>query len=118
MSYDAYLLDAPGGKVLTMPEVHEYRGGIVVVGGTNECWLNVTYNYSPIFYRVLGEGGLRSLNGQTGAESLPRIHAAVHALKEDYDPDYWKATEGNARYALMVLGVFARAHPEGVWDVH
>lgn len=46
MSYDVYLRDDEGEVCTT--EAHS-EGGTYTVGGTDECHLNVTYNYSQIF---------------------------------------------------------------------
>lgn len=115
MSYDIRLRDADGETVcLDMP--HSLRGGTYALGGTTEAWLNVTYNYSKHFYRVLGDKGIRSIYGMRAADSLPLLRAAVEKLSNDTSEDYWEATEGNAKQALMNLITLAEAAPEGIWD--
>lgn len=44
-----------------------------------ELWLNITYNYYSVFCRseVFGEGGIRSIYGLTGAESVPLLKKAI-----------------------------------------
>lgn len=42
---------------------------------------------------------------------------AIAELHDDVDPDYWKATEGNAKRALLQLLAMARMRPDGVWLV-
>lgn len=86
------------------------------MGGCSEAWLNVTYNYGKHFYRVLGEGGIRSIYGKTGADSIPVLQDAASKLKDDVHPDYWEPTEGNAKRALMQLLALAKLRPDGVWD--
>jgi hypothetical protein len=44
------------------------------------------------------------------------LKAAMEQLGDDVDPDYWKATEGNAKRALAQLLAFAQLRPDGVWD--
>lgn len=116
MSYDIYLKDAETGEVLELDEPHALRGGTYELGGTTECWLNVTYNYAKHFYRVLGDEGIRGLYGKTGEDTIPILDKAIAELGDDIDDDYWAATEGNAKQALINLWMLAKAEPEGVWD--
>lgn len=116
MSYDLQLEDPVTGDVLHTDEVHLVRGGTYAVGGTTELSFNVTYNYAPHFYRTMGEKGLRSLYGMTGAESLEVISKAAEQLSDDVDDNYWEPTEGNAKRALHGLLALARLRPDGVWN--
>jgi hypothetical protein len=117
MSWWATLGCACCEAALRMPEKIE-EGGTYCVGGTDACCLNITYNYSANFLNV-GLGGLyEALDGKTGAETLPALQAALAALGPETDPDYWKATDGNARKALVQLAAFAEAHPAGVWRIN
>ena len=121
MSYDINLVDAVTGDVLQLDEPHHMRGGIYAVGGTTEASLNVTYNYAKRFFRIFpassnGEAGLRIIYGLTGAQSLPVLKAAIALLGDDTDPDYWAATEGNAKRALIQLQALASMRPDGVWQ--
>jgi hypothetical protein len=120
MSYDVYLADPVTGETLRLDEPHHMRGGTYAVGGTALAELNVTYNYADHFVRVLperdGKRGLRSIYGMTGAESLPVLARAIDALGDDVDPDYWAATEGNAKRALTQLRALAAMRPDGVWQ--
>ena len=115
MSYNIQL-NNPDGTVATVPDGHDLRGGTYVLGGTDDAWLNVTYNYSPHFYRTMGEKGIRAIYGMTGRESLPMLTQAIDALGADIHPDYWKPTEGNARAALVNLRQLAMACPDAVWN--
>lgn len=116
MSYDIDLCDPVTGVALELDDAHHIRGGTYCVGGTRYASLNVTYNYSRHFYRVMGEKGIRTLYGMTGAASLPVLDAAIAALGDDVDGDYWKATEGNAKQALCSLRALAAMRPDGVWS--
>ena len=76
-------------------------------------------NTERFYYRpeVFGEGGIRSIYGKTGAESIPMLEKAISALGDNVDnSDYWHATEGNAKRALYGLLAFAKMRPDGVWD--
>jgi hypothetical protein len=115
VSYDITLTDPVTGAMIMLDSPHEMRGSTYALGGSREAWLSVTYNYSQHFYRVMGEGGIRSIYGKTGAESLPILKAAADQLGSDVDPDYWAPTEGNAKRALLQLIALAELRPDGVW---
>jgi hypothetical protein len=95
MSYDNSLIDPVTKQTIVLTEPHQLRGGTYQMGGTQEAWLNVTYNYSKHFYRVFpareNNGGIRFIYGLTGAESIPILKAAIKQLGDDVDDDYWKA---------------------------
>lgn len=116
MSYDIDLVEPTTKETITFNFTHEIIGGTYRVGGTNEASLNITYNYSKLFYKTLGEKGIRTLYGMTGAESIPLLTNAINSLKDDVDPDYWKPTEGNAKKALQGLLAFAQLRPDGIWE--
>lgn len=118
MSYDIELKDPVTKETLVLEHPHFIQGGTYALNGTTEMWLNITYNYSRFYYRpdVFGENGIRSLYGMTGAESIPVLKKAISALGDDVSPDYWEATEGNAKKPLCSLLAFAQMRPDGVWD--
>lgn len=118
MSYDIELCDPVTKEVIELDIPHQMSGGTYAVGGTTELWLNITYNYSEFYYRddVFGEKGIKTIYGKTGAESIPILEKAISALGDDVDPDYWKATEGNAKRPIYQLLAFAQMRPDGVWD--
>jgi hypothetical protein len=117
MSYDIDLKDPVTGKTIELDEPHHMKGGTYCVGGTTQASLNVTYNYAKHYYRVLGEKGIRTIYGMTGAESIPVLDAAIVQLDDDVVDDYWKPTEGNAKRALLQLRALACMRPDGVWDM-
>lgn len=116
MSYDISLRHPVTKETLEMDTPHQMRGGTYAVGGTQEAWLNITYNYAPHFCRVMGEKGIRTIYGMTGAESIPVLKEAMAALNDDVVDDYWQPTEGNAKAALAGLLALAQMRPDGVWD--
>jgi hypothetical protein len=119
VSWDISLCDPATGDVLELPDnVEQPRGGTYAIGGCR-AELNVTYNYSPHYFRTIsGTDGIRSLNGMSAEQSLPIIRKAIDELRDDVDPyDYWKPTEGNARRALLDLEALAKACPHGFWEV-
>ncbi len=118
VSYDISLCDPVTREPLEVKEPHFIRGGTYAIGGTTECWLNITYNYGCFYRRedVFGEKGVRTIYGMSGAESIPVLEKAIAALGDDVSDDYWEATEGNAKKALYGLLALARMRPDGVWD--
>lgn len=117
MSYDCELVNPDTGSTIELDEPHHLRGGTYALGGTCRAELNVTYNYSEHFYRVLNEASVRSLNGLSGNESIPMLAIGISQLETDVSPDYWAPTEGNARKALEDLLALALAAPHGIWRV-
>jgi hypothetical protein len=115
MSYDIELQDPVTKQTLRASVPRQMAGGTYAVGGTTELSLNITYNYGGILGRVLVPDGLRSLYGMSGAESIPVLSKAISELGDDTDSDYWKATEGNVKRALIQLRALASIRPDGVW---
>ena len=116
MSYDIDLVDPVTKETINLPENHMVVGGTYAVGGTTELHLNVTYNYHHVFVGVLGNKGIRSIYGMTGADSVPVLQAAADRLGDDVVDDYWQPTEGNAKRAILGLLSFARLRPDGIWQ--
>lgn len=123
MSYDLYLRDPITGEVLQLDEKHHMRGGTYCVGGEIQARLNITFNYAKHYYQVFPEGqgecrgGIFTLQGLTGAESVPVLLAAASKLGDDVADNYWEPTEGNAKRALLQLVALARMRPDGRWDI-
>jgi hypothetical protein len=116
MSYDLYLNDFETGECIQFDNNHFIKGGTYVLGGTREARLNITYNYGVHYYRILGEKGIRAIYGLTGRESMLVLTEAILKLNSDISNDYWDATEGNAKKALLGLYELAAMAPDGVWD--
>lgn len=117
MSYDICLQDPVTHETIQLDSPHEMRGGTYCVGGTPDAWLNVTYNYCAIFHKVLGDNGIRSIYGMTGADSIPILQKAADQLKADPKMvSYWEPTEGNAKLSLLQLIALAKLRPDGIWS--
>lgn len=103
MSYSVTITDKEG-NVLHSNNPHGIEGGTYSSEST-ELYLNITFNYRKHFVRddVFGSDGIKSLNGLTVEEARPLISKAIFALDNDISSDYWEATEGNARLALLNL---------------
>jgi hypothetical protein len=126
MSYDLGLIDPITGATLELDAPHQMKGGTYCLGGCATASINITYNYSEHFYRVIPaldpesdedskRGGIRSIYGLTGAESIPVLEKAVAQLGDDVSKDYWESTEGNAKQALLQCLALARMRPDGMW---
>ena len=116
MSYDLGLKDQITGEWLELDEPHQMKGGTYQLGGCETAQLNITYNYGKHLRKVLGEGGIRSLYGKTGAETVPVLETATAALADTVADNYWESTEGNTKRALLQCLALARLRPDGVWD--
>jgi len=121
MSYDLSLCDPVTRECLELEDKHHMTGGTYCAGGTTRMWLNVTYNYTNILWRVLpdrdGYKGLRAFDGLTGADTIPILQKAISQLSDDINPDYWTSTEGNVKKALCSLLALSKMRPDGVWEV-
>lgn len=115
MSYDIQLLDPATGRAVEFDKPHGIKGGTFTPRDRTAS-LNVTYNYSSLFKRSLGENGIRTIYGMTGKQSIPVIEKAMKSLGDDVSANYWAATEGNAKRALKHLLNFAKSAPQGIWS--
>lgn len=115
MSYDIRVCDKDTCETVVLPEKHNLAGGTFAMGGTDEAWLNVTYNYGDFFYEFMDEDkGIRAIYGKPLKDAVALIDDTVSAIvdklgDEPPDPDYWKATPGNACKALRNLKAIAEA---------
>ena len=133
MSYDISLVDPVTKKTLVTDTPHQMRGGTYAIGGTDEMWLSVTYNYGRWYRKdyAFGENGIRSINGLSGAESIPVLKKAITGLEESKEelPEeeinqcleqgvsgYWMPTKENAIRPLYQLLAMAQMRPDGVWE--
>lgn len=115
MSYDLYLCDPVSGERLQLDDPHFMRGGTYCQGGDNYLHLNITYNYRKAYVKTIGEAGIRTLYGMSGADSIPIIDKAIQQLADDKTDNYWDPTEGNAKAALIQLMALAKMRPDGIW---
>ncbi len=109
MSYWISLHDKITDEILEVPSFES--GGTYVLGGSCEADLNVTYNYSKFF-------SFKGLHERNAGDTIKEIAFAVLAMGTRKDADYWKATEGNAGYALNILMKWAKQYPDGIWKVN
>ena len=120
MSYDIRLCDPVSGETLKSIHDHDMRGGTYIVGGTNELWLNITYNYSKFYREVYPKKGIRILYNKTAVESISILEKMINEIKKnhptmEFSNNYWDALPGNAVRPLYQLLAMARLRPDGVW---
>lgn len=133
MSYDIYLTDPVTHRVIEIDEPHFMRGGTYKYGGDTELHLNITYNYARWYYRkeAFGDGGIRSIYGLSGLESIPVFTKVIYELErldEDMNEEeierakekgvdgYWLPTKENAIKPLFQLIAMAKMRPDGIWE--
>lgn len=102
MSHDVRVVDHQTGKTKVLPKNHHFIGGTYALGGTDEAWLNVTYNYAPHYYELWGHG-LGGLSGKTVADTRPLVKQAAEALGTERSENYWEPSRGNAGAAMADL---------------
>lgn len=116
MSYDIRLTDK-NGDTIVMDKPHHYLMGNMPIGGEIEASMNITYNYSEFFYKVIDEEkGIRWLYGKKAKDTIGRLESAIDKLGDDKTDNYWDATEGNAKLSIKALFELATMFPDGVWD--
>jgi hypothetical protein len=115
MGYDISLVNPATSDVIELDQPLQLQGGTMSLEGSREASLNVTYNYSSIFGKVMGEGGIRTIYGMKALDSVVLLESAMSQLNNNLDADYWKATEGNVRAALASLVKLAKALPDAQW---
>lgn len=108
MSYELYVRDKDG---VCQSKTNRSEGGTFVVGGTKECNLNITWNYSKVFY-------IRILDGKTAGDCIDWLEAIIKILGTEQDLDYWKATNGNVGYTLSIILEWCKEFPEAIIDIY
>ena len=101
MSHDIYVLKKTG-ETRSLDVPCNLRGGTYAVEGSDEAWLNITYNYGTFYHAIWGYG-LSYFNGKTVAQTLPLISKAIKKLGVCRSEDYWEKTQGNAGAAMADL---------------
>lgn len=115
MSWDVEVMDPETNEVLVIPK-HGLRGGTFSLEGTDNAWLNITYNYGKFYHHALKTVdvvvGLGCLDGLTVAEAVPVVAQALATIGTvERAENYWAATPGNAGAALLDLLVMLRECP-------
>lgn len=78
--------------------------------------INITYNYAPMFYRVFGEKGIRTIYGMTGLQSIPFLLDAKSRIGYFTADLLWDATEDGIHTIMAKLLRMAETYPYWVWS--
>lgn len=127
MSYDIRVKkrNAKDGVIedVVLRSKHDIAGHTYRLGGTDEAWINITYNYVKFFYDIWpkpnGEkpvthpfdemfsdnsGGIRSLYGKPIDFVIKELVRGIdHLGDEKPSQDPWEPSPGNAKLALQKL---------------
>ena len=125
MSYDITIVNKHTHEPAHAKEKHSLNGGTYIIGGTDELWLNITYNYAPMFMKAFAKhehenkSGIHVIEDEELSTTIPWIEEAISSLGTDVGDDYWEVTEGNARKALEDLLALAKMCPDGdyIWEI-
>jgi hypothetical protein len=113
MSWWVSLRDNEGN----IARVREHQeGGTLVVGGSAEADLNVTYNYSLVT-RPIEFHFHDSLDGQKAEHTIDLLQRVVDKLGDKPADNYWAPVPGNAGHAAAILLKWAKQYPEYTWCV-
>jgi hypothetical protein len=115
MSYDVYFCDPVSREVIELEDVHFMRGGTFAIGGTKELQLNITFNYEGNYAKH--NFSIPFLHEKTALDVIPEIERVISLLGDDVSENYWDATDGNAKKALIALLTMAKMRPDAVIDV-
>ena len=115
MSYDVDFCDPVSKKVIELDEPHFMRGGTYAIGGTKELTLNITYNYSGNYSKH--NFSIKDLDEKTALDVIPELERVISELGDDVSDNYWDATDGNAKKALIQLLTMCRMRPDAVISI-
>lgn len=116
MSYGVYFTDPVSRDVIELKDVHFMRGGTYAVGGTKELYLNITYNYATNYAKH--SFSIRDLQGKTALESITELERVIPLLGDEVSDNYWDATDGNAKRALISLLTMAKIRPDAIIEIN
>lgn len=122
MRWECKLVDAKTGDPVTFETTHYLSGGNCRLGGINEAWLNVMYDYDVFFRRFYPEDSLCVINGKTGREAVPLLLKIVNGLsftgsEMDRRNSNKKVSEKNAFISALDLLVLSTWAEDAVWRV-
>ena len=76
MSYDISIIDPVTKKTIKVAH-NDLRGGTYAIGGTDEAYFNITFNYGDMFSLFMGKGGLHQLDGKKVSETIGQLKRAI-----------------------------------------
>lgn len=124
MSYDITFYQ--GETPCTLPFAPPHGGTYCLNDDFRKAWLNITFNYADIFdrhglsivKRERQKRGIRTLEDKTASECVRILTSIIPKMGNDTTPDYWQATEGNAKEALVnLLTVAVSVPPDAICKV-
>ena len=117
MGWSIYLIEPVTREVIILSFKHQMFGSTYCLGGTDELWIDVTYNYGKIYREKTNGLSLDFLHNKFAYETIEFLEDLINSLGDETSNDYWEATEGNAKKAIYQLLIFARMRPDGIWEV-
>jgi len=107
-------------EVCQLPFAPPKGGTSCVDEDFRDACLNITCNYASVFrkYNVTihwhedDPPTINVLENKTAMECVRILTPVIPRMGNESNPDYWKATEGNAKMALMNLLMIALAVPQ------
>jgi hypothetical protein len=117
MSYDISLVDITTKEVLQLERPIYLCSATYPIGGSTECWMSMTFNYGTILRRIFPPDGIHQFHDMVAEASIPLLVDGITQLKWDVSNDYWEATEGNVKAALLSMITLALIRPDGVWEI-
>lgn len=115
MSYDIYFRDAVSEEIIILPYKHQMFCATYCLGGTKELRFNITFNYAGIYDQYGFH--VAQLSGLSAVAAMPILEGVISKLDDDVTDNYWEATEGNAKKALVSLLTMCQLRPDAVIDV-
>ena len=79
--------------------------------------LPVTYNYTDIYRKAVGESLKEAINGKKCGDTIKILSEMVAKLGIGHTDDRWDATKGNAGYSANILLGWAIHYPNAHWSV-
>jgi len=126
MSFKVYLVDKNREPVQV--ETHAEGGTIkidkpfvvdnMIMGGTSDAEMSITYNYNKYYKETLHPDGLRYLDGMKAKKVIPILRKTIKILGTTPHYDYWTSTPGNAGHTLATLLTWAEQYPNATFVVY
>jgi len=114
MGYSIRLLHPETKEQLHTKGNHQIQGGTYCIGGTTELSLSVTYNYAPLYKRIFGEEGIRSLYGMLALDSVTLLAKGISELGDNDQIPFEDAVQQGISQ-LRLSRTFNR-NPAGIED--
>lgn len=122
MSYDIRLVDKETGVELYSKHPHNFSGTTYCQNGTDELWINYSYNYREGFQRVFGESGIHFLEDKTSIKTWTKLMVGLKYLANNFDieehsPNPWQPYPADVYDAILNILKLGMLAPKGVWKI-